>query len=665
MAYQSPVYQQGKKQYYQPTQGGDFTYIKDPNQLSSLAKQGAIKVGGQRQTLPTNAKIAGQPAKPLVEPSTQPETPSKPQIGSQTAFNLVFGQMMGHATKLQGLQDQKNKLLLQLYDRQLTPEELRTLSPTQQQAIREGNKSLLEYQIMSLNDTIKGRANENTQALQYMMEGYQMDQQELERKKTTAYNTTLALINKFGDLSGLSQESRDAVARGEMPTQQDLIKLGKTLKEQEQYQKPDYQYIAPTEEFGGGVFDKTKGKLTPFTSAPSGQIGLPGSSLALNNPLGIKPGGKFSQFNSIEEGLQAGADLIDKYKAGAYGVNKNTNLMDFSSVWITGKKGNYNTGYTGANIAKDLGVSPDTKIGSIDSKQLAQAVANYESPGWRSSGVTKYDLDTISTRIARQAFGTGVGLSDKDVKKAERLTKEGLAQGKSEQDILLDVIGFHPSKNAELGKSLLNTLTPALGEKGLSGFDAIGLSRLLSEGNIKGAITKVENTVMNQVKKEMGEKFISEAPVVNAVNGTTSIEDKLNDLIKQGNSPVGVVKGTMEKWLRKLKGNEAQRISAEVTGLVAQMRNQLSGTAVTDSEARFLEPLMPELNDNPANFLSKLSALKQKSLRELNSERSQYNLKQLDENSLIDKNLRQDFYISDEEAYQKYLESQKKPDVYW
>lgn len=246
MAYQSPVFQQKGRLYYQPTQGSDFSYIQDPNQLSSLAKQGALKAGAPRQTLPTNARIAGQPAKPLAEPPTQSGMPSgqpKPQIGSQTAFNLVFGQLMGHATKLQGLQDQKNKLLLQLYDRQLTPEELRTLSPSQQQAIREGNKNLLEYQVMSLNDIIKGRSDQNTQALQYMMEGYQMDQQELERKKTTAYNTTLALINKFGDLSGLSQESRDAVSRGEMPTQEDLIKLGRTLKEQELATKKSTQVV--------------------------------------------------------------------------------------------------------------------------------------------------------------------------------------------------------------------------------------------------------------------------------------------------------------------------------------------------------------------------------------------------------------------------------------
>lgn len=155
-----------------------------------------------------------------------PPAPGSPQ-GSQSAFQLAFNQLMAQGKNMQGLQDQKNKLVQQLYDRPLTPEELRTLSPQQQEAIRNGDKALLEFQILTLNDTIKGRADENTSALTYLMDGYKLDQAELTKKAERAYSSFTSMLEKYPQLySMMSPESIQKIQQGDLPTPEDMVKLG-------------------------------------------------------------------------------------------------------------------------------------------------------------------------------------------------------------------------------------------------------------------------------------------------------------------------------------------------------------------------------------------------------------------------------------------------------
>jgi hypothetical protein len=65
------------------------------------------------------------------------------------------------------------------------------------------------------------------------------------------------------------------------------------------------------------------------------------------------------------------------------------------------------------------------------------------------------------------------------------------------------------------------------------------------------------------------------------------------------------------------------------------MRNQLLWSAVTPSEQAFLAPLIPDLNDTPANFMIKLNNLKNAPLQQYNNIRTTYWLPALDEDSLL------------------------------
>ena len=77
------------------------------------------------------------------------------------------------------------------------------------------------------------------------------------------------------------------------------------------------------------------------------------------------------------------------------------------------------------------------------------------------------------------------------------------------------------------------------------------------------------------------------------------------------------------------------RFSGGLAQLVAAMRNRLSGTAVTESEKAFLEPLIPDIGDQPGIIVAKLEQIRQGALDETNNYRSLSGLPELTDASQI------------------------------
>ena len=65
---------------------------------------------------------------------------------------------------------------------------------------------------------------------------------------------------------------------------------------------------------------------------------------------------------------------------------------------------------------------------------------------------------------------------------------------------------------------------------------------------------------------------------------------------------------------------------------------------MTDKEIKMIEPLIPDLNDSPKNFMIKLNNLKNTPLLKLNNIRTTYGLPALDEKTLFNYNTRIDLY---------------------
>ena len=154
----------------------------------------------------------------------------------------------------------------------------------------------------------------------------------------------------------------------------------------------------------------------------------------------------------------------------------------------------------------------------------------------------------------------------------------------------------------------------------------------LNKGNTIGAIQIIENDIMARAKGEV-EDFISEP----TVKTSTRLADEITKAIEgtKAGAPVGVVSGTMQKWLKKLKRADQAKVETAITNSVKEMRKRLAGSAVTPSEGIFLEPLIPDLNDKPDVFWNKVLALQSTPLLQLNSIRSIYGLPELDKSSLL------------------------------
>jgi hypothetical protein len=101
-----------------------------------------------------------------------------------------------------------------------------------------------------------------------------------------------------------------------------------------------------------------------------------------NNPGNLRgPDGNFQQFPDMQTGFQAMMSDLQAKQTGntKTGLNGNSTLQQMISVYAPTSDGNDPTSY--ANIvAKTLGVTPQTPIGQIDTKQLALAMAQHEDP---------------------------------------------------------------------------------------------------------------------------------------------------------------------------------------------------------------------------------------------------------------------------------------------
>lgn len=260
------------------------------------------------------------------------------------------------------------------------------------------------------------------------------------------------------------------------------------------------------------------------------------------------------------------------------------------------------------------------------------------------------DSGILKINIGKTAFGTRI--SDAEGEKIDKIVEQtlkeqpGLTIPELRDSITDRLIGFELTDNKEFGNVLKDVMLVNAGEDGLAGEDMRGIARLVNAGKLKQAVTKVENRAMQSAKNLDPEGFIGESTVTTAVERGETLEKTIAELPE---SPIGVVSGTTEKWLRRLKGEAAQDIATQVVSQVAEMRKRLSGTAVTPEESKFLDPLIPELSDTPENFMIKLNQLKKNPLVQLNNVREVVNLQPLDNNSLLNREERVGLYQPEDE----------------
>ena len=263
--------------------------------------------------------------------------------------------------------------------------------------------------------------------------------------------------------------------------------------------------------------------------------------------------------------------------------------------------------------------------------------------GKSAKAAGKFDFDVLPLeaqeavlRVGKLAFGTRI--SDKEGERILSIVSNPENKGKSVFDISTSILGFKPRANIKLGENLVSKLSQSLGrDEGLSVFPLDALSKFLTDGNKKAAINLVEKLVTERAKEVEGGDFIAESFIKRGVQKVNEVE-KLINAAKSADEDldIGNFTGTVENWLGRFKGTKEAEIKAKIVSAIAEMRNKLLGSAVTPTEERFLEPLIPELSDRIPVLLNKLAAIKSQGLTDLNSIRTTFGLPEINEEQLLD-----------------------------
>lgn len=234
-------------------------------------------------------------------------------------------------------------------------------------------------------------------------------------------------------------------------------------------------------------------------------------------------------------------------------------------------------------------------------------------------GQLDYETSILVPRIGKSIYGTRI--SDKESERVEGFIIKGKELGKTEYEIIDDVLGYKITGNTRLANGLKDVLLASTNEDGLFGYDMLGLARLINSGDDLLAIRKVENAKMLEAMDLVGkDSFVAEADV-DYIKGKTQ---EIEDLLGQGwSDEVGAFSGSFSRWLSTKFGfGQGNEIKAKIGSITADMINKRAGSALTDNEwKRLVKPNVPQMDDSGKAFRQKMDELVGDALSRLNSER--------------------------------------------
>lgn len=291
------------------------------------------------------------------------------------------------------------------------------------------------------------------------------------------------------------------------------------------------------------------------------------------------------------------------------------------------------------SVGKDSAIF-DTETG----KFIFNAAANSELAS------TSDKLTTIAA-IGKSIYGTKISDAETafitkiiDAKMSEN---PNITNAELRVELMKQLTGFNVTKNEDIAQGLLDTILQSSGEDGISNFDMSGLSQLLNNNNVAGAITKVENYALDQQRKADPTNYFGESGAATTVTFANNLAQKIQEL-----GGIGNFQGSIEKWLGRFKGTKQQAIAADIVNMMADWRKKFAGSAVTPTEMEFLADTMPSITDRADQIAIKLDSLQSAALTMYNQTRSAVNLPQLDEEALLNKGKRANLYTQPGETQQ-------------
>jgi hypothetical protein len=349
---------------------------------SENADTGSLAGTMQTQTGPAAAAptqaAAPAPSAPAQTPDTSQPTlktvsaPAAQGQGSQSGQpgpepQLTQSQFANYLSTLQDkikannvLAENRAKLITALYDRNLTPDELKSLPPNVQTAIAGGDKRDIEMQIRLLNDQIQGRTSSLDQSVKFLSDEYDKTLADTEKQRQDAINNVISFVDKYGSNAGAALKS----LYGPQYLDQ-LKKFGIDINNLSSLSSLQQQQIQG--QYGGGG---------------TGTVSIPANTLAgrNNNPGNLKYVGQAG----ATLGYQALKDQIDLDKSRGLTVDQFINKYAPPSE--------NDTGLYIKQFTDSLGIPSNTKLSDLSTDDIAEFMAKKES----GTTITPYESDAQS-----------------------------------------------------------------------------------------------------------------------------------------------------------------------------------------------------------------------------------------------------------------------------
>lgn len=366
---------------------------------SPAAVSGATMTGAGTTPMPGGAaSVAGQQPVQPSQPAQQPATgggggkpagavqPTQaPAVGPDNATSMpidVFGQALNEMrSKLSANDDlmkQKAALLQQLYDRPLTPDQLKDLTPSQQTAVQSSNRNLIDMEIRLINDTVQGRADTLDKSINYLTTTYQQSIDNAEKQKSDAQTLVYQFVQQYGSNAGAALKA--------LYGQDKLNQLKSMGIDVEQFAQ-------------AGIPSISQERYVP-TDIGGFNVTIPTGTIAsqTNNPLNIKYSDTVSAFGASDSGISAtDGGTFSSFATPADGINAGVQLLqqNYGNLTVQQALQQWSNGGYGAEITS---LNPDSLVSSLSTQQLQQLItdmAKQESGATVTAADQPIDVNTL------------------------------------------------------------------------------------------------------------------------------------------------------------------------------------------------------------------------------------------------------------------------------
>lgn len=290
------------------------------------------------------------------------------------------------------------------------------------------------------------------------------------------------------------------------------------------------------------------------------------------------------------------------------------------------------------NVSNASWYTADTKLSEININRLVPAIVNAET-SWVTEFVWTADDVTVPTETddialsKKQIFvmsqlPTKLKDSDEDKKDIREFVAVMHDQWLDQFEIADLYQWFEVKEWDNFGKNIRNFVWVTKSRD-----DMWEIWRSINKWVPSQALRIIYRNANADAKSVNGEDYVSEQFTRVANSQVNKVLDFMwKEWLEDW---VWVAEWTFDKWITgKFRKEVSQQILTDIIDLTATLSTKLSWTAKTEAELKFIEDLLPDLWDSPANFFIKLNNLKDFPLLQFNEQMSAYGLPELDDNTL-------------------------------